>query len=221
MRESIYYFENFHNSEDLTKLIMVGHSWCDKTYEIKRQDAAFYTFEFIISGKTILNLNNEKHLVYENTGYIMPKNSNQHYYAYDEDFEKIWVCFDGAIFEAFVQNFIGINNYILNSPYMYSLMNEIIELAVLDVEYNVKHIEIIKKIMEIFLLFKPKNPRENTTADEIKLLIDKNICSVFSLDYISGEMGYCKNQIINIFKKAFSITPHMYYQNTRLEISKE
>lgn len=68
------------------------------------------------------------------------------------------------------------------------------------------------------LLVKLNQPRpQNTTAGLMADFASKECQNQISLDTLSQRFHFSKNQIINIFKKEFGVTPITYINNIRLE----
>ena len=70
-----------------------------------------------------------------------------------------------------------------------------------------------------FLANENKNAKSKLSSD-LALFIMNNISSELSLNTLSSKFGYCKNSIIQIFKKEFGVTPYEYIIQKRIELAK-
>lgn len=58
---------------------------------------------------------------------------------------------------------------------------------------------------------------ENNTANQIAVFLQKSYASPISLELLCEKFHFCKNHIINLFKKEFDQTPTAYLNQIRLE----
>lgn len=83
--------------------------------------------------------------------------------------------------------------------------------------------EILQK-EEIFceLLLALKNQfSASSIADSIRLYIIDNLSKNINLDLIAKHFFFSKNQVINIFKKKYDITPHQFILKERIKSAQE
>lgn len=62
-----------------------------------------------------------------------------------------------------------------------------------------------------------QRPEKNAVAAKIVSYATEDISRPLSLDLIAAKAGYCKNQVINLFKQETGMTPHAYITHIRLD----
>ncbi|MBQ8550319.1 MAG: helix-turn-helix transcriptional regulator [Clostridia bacterium] len=92
------------------------------------------------------------------------------------------------------------------------LMDELNSLAHSDAP----HIIQTSKFYEILSQIYKNNPRDSAVYDIADYIV-KNCEQDISLSRLSAQFHFSKNHIINLFKKAFSVTPVQYINNARFK----
>lgn len=98
-------------------------------------------------------------------------------------------------------------------PIMYHL-DEIAHGRATKCECSAKFFEILSH------LYRFSNKKAPTYANEIAEYISRNISRRITLAELAAEFNFCKNHIINIFKREYSMTPFEYINDMRIEKAK-
>jgi len=81
--------------------------------------------------------------------------------------------------------------------------------------------EVSVELMKFFVYISYRDEHQTDgLAVKIKKKIDFYIEKEFSLDKICDEMKYSKNYIIQVFEKAYSLTPYQYYMEKKFAAAK-
>lgn len=224
MNEKIYSFWHLYNPNLPFNLLMTGISYCDKGYRIERNEENIFSFEYIIDGSGVLEINDTKCFPQKNDVYILTKNSRHSYYTSESDpWVKIWVVFNGGLAEYLFGNYLPPETYHITNCNILSYMKEIINLAS---QKNKSYTELTDEVSVIILkiILQLKNHIENkplSVPEQIKLYLDLNIENTIDISDIAMQLGYSKNYIIKLFKDYYGITPYNYFRQHKIELAKQ
>jgi len=224
MNEKIFSFWHLYNPKLPFNLLMTGISYCDKNYRIERNGENILSFEYIIDGSGVLEINGTKCFPQKNDVYILTKNSRHCYYSSEDDpWVKIWVVFNGEFAEDMFRSYIPPETYHITNCNILSYMKEIIYLAS---QKNISYIQLADEVSVIVhrIILQIKNHIENkplSIPEQIKLYLDLNIENIVDISDISRLLGYSKNYIIKLFKDHYGITPYNYFRQHKIELAKQ
>ncbi|MBJ6363016.1 AraC family ligand binding domain-containing protein [Paenibacillus sp. GCM10012307] len=130
MREEIYNFWHMYDSRFPLNVMMSGISYCDKNYRIERHGEKLYSFEYIIDGSGVLEINSQTVYPQKNDVYILTPFSDHLYYSSeDHPWTKIWIVFYGDFADYLFKHYLPADTYIIKHCNILSYMNEIINLS--------------------------------------------------------------------------------------------
>ncbi|MEK8128510.1 AraC family transcriptional regulator [Paenibacillus filicis] len=224
MREEIYNFWHMCDSAFPLNVIMSGISYCDKNYRIERHGEELYSFEYIIDGNGVLEINSQTLYPQKNDVYILTPNSDHLYYSSeDHPWTKIWIVFKGDLAEYLFKRYLPADTYIIKDCNILSYMNEIINISsARDKSYSELIDEVSVMLLKIVLHV--KNHLEHkmlSAAEQIKLCLDVNIENRLDMNDVSTQLGYSKNYIIKLFRETYGITPYAYFRKHKIELAKQ
>ncbi|RXZ80925.1 AraC family transcriptional regulator [Paenibacillaceae bacterium] len=223
MREVIHNFWHMCNSKYPLNVVMSGISYCDKNYRIERHGENLFSFEYIIDGSGVLEINSQTLHPQKNDVYILTRNSDHVYYSSeDHPWTKIWIVFYGEFAEYLFSQYLPEDTYIVKNCNILSYMNEIINISSASHKsYSEVIDEVSVTLLKIFLRL--KNHLEHkvlTAAEQIKLCLDVNIENRLDLNDVCTQLGYSKNYIIKLFRETYGITPYAYFRKQKIELAK-
>jgi len=223
MREEINNFWHMCDSKLPLNVFMAGISYCDKNYRIERREENLFSFEYIIEGRGVLEINDQTVYPQKNDVYLLTRDSHHLYYSSeDHPWTKIWVVFNGELAEYLFKQYLPADTYIVKDCNILSYMNEIINISSAS---NKSYSELIDEVSVILLkiVLHLKNHLEHkvlSAAEQIKLFLDVNIENKLDMNDVCAQLGYSKNYIIQLFRETYGITPYAYYRNHKIELAK-
>lgn len=229
MNEIIYNFSQYNDGKLPLNVMIGGVSYCDHTYSISRVNADVLSFEYIIDGEGTLEINGETLHPKKGDVYLLTKNSNHRYYTTNIDSKatpwiKIWVVFFGGFAEQIFEQYIPKDLYLVEKCNISAYMHEIIALLKGGQEYHEKVDQVAIVLLKIAQKIRnhlEQSDKRDRTAYRIQQWINTNVNNMVKLDDISREFNYSKNQIINIFKFEYEVTPYQYYKQKRVDSAKQ
>ncbi|MCQ6561561.1 AraC family transcriptional regulator [Paenibacillus mendelii] len=224
MEETIYNFWHLHDPKLPVNILLAGISYCDKNYCIERHGDNLYSFEYIMDGSGVLEIESQTFYPQKNDVYILTKNSHHKYYSSEENpWVKIWVVFNGDFAEDLFHRFLPADTYMVKDCNILSYMNEIIHIAS-DKQKNYAALTDEISVILLKIILHLRNHLENkvlSVPEQIKLCLDINIENAIEMNDISLQLGYSKNYIIKLFREYYGVTPYTYFRNRKIELAKQ
>ncbi|MBO7745085.1 helix-turn-helix transcriptional regulator [Paenibacillus sp. MWE-103] len=223
MREEIYNFWHRSDSKLPLNVVMSGISYCDKNYRIERHGEDMYSFEYIIEGSGVLEINSQTLYPQKNDVYLLTANSDHLYYSSeDHPWVKIWVVFYGDFAAYLFKRYLPADTYLIKDCNILSYMNEIIHISSAG---NKSYAELIDEcsVMLLKIVLRLKNHLEHkmlSAAEQIKLCLDVNIENKLDMNDVCAQFGYSKNYLIKLFRETYGITPYAYFRKHKIELAK-
>lgn len=223
MREENRYFHNS-NLESPFALELVGISYCDGNYNIRREDKNLYVLEYIIKGTGEIIHNGKKFTACAGDVYLIHKNSTHQYYSSaDDPWEKIFINMHGELIDALVKAYSLQDKVVISGVDAYDLFKEAYSIAFSD-----KPIEDIKKeiaivVHKILQRVYETVKEESIHSDEavmLKEFLDRSIYKRVTVEDISSSIFRSKDYTIKLFKKEFGTTPYNYLLDKKMEAAR-
>jgi len=224
MNETIFNFWHLNDSKLPLNVLMSGISYCDKNYRIERHGENLYSFEYIIDGSGVLEINSQTLYPQKNDVYILTKNSDHIYYSSeDQPWIKIWIIFNGDFAESLFKQYLPENMYLIKECNILSYMNEIINLSsATHMDYPSFIDEVTVLLLKIVLRLKNHlKHKAPTISEQIKSYLDGNIENKVDLDDLCEQLGYSKNHMIKMFRETYGITPYAYFRKHKIELAEQ
>ncbi len=226
--ETIYNFSQYYDPILPVNVTIAGRSYCDSSYSISRTNSDILSFEYIIEGEGTLQINGNTLYPKKGDVYLLKKGSNHHYYTTktDNPWVKVWVVFCGDFAQSIFDQYIPKDCYLVEGCNVLTYMNELLYLLQSSDSYPDKMDQSAVILLRIAQVIKSHITDTNgtlskTPALRIQRYINSNINRSLTLDDIAHEFSYSKNQIINIFKQQFGVTPYQYYKQKRVNSAKQ
>ena len=211
------------NPERAVNILMSGHSFCDKTYDIARKDCEFMQIEYIYDGYGTLEVNGETYHPKKNDIYITPATGSYRYYSSgDNPWNKIWVTFDGPLALGMAAQHLPSDLYLVEDCDISTYMEDILNITkVYSDDYDRLCDEVTVFLLKIMIQIKNHmNNKVERLPERIRSMLDRSVEESLSLDDICAQVSYTKNHIIKVFKDFYGKTPYTYYREKKIEVAK-
>lgn len=216
-------FTAFNDACEPIRIEMVGETYCDRTFNIKRDKSDLNALEFVIDGKGTLDIDNQ-HLEPEKNDIFLLKVGSRHYYQSDsaEPWHKLWIIFNGSFADSLISCYLPKDVYLFkNCEALKKYFEEIVDISKQDIPYDIMVSKITIDLMYIFMYIRNRVMAENADLpDVIKKKLDESVESEFNLDKLCQGINYSKNYIINVFKTKYKVTPYQYFLEKKIDASK-
>ena len=162
----------------------------------------------ILMYKGTLNFNEAGHNIELSAGefYFQLKNKKQRGIQKSDSPHYYYIHFDGTFA---VDGHLPTRGY-FDTETMQPLLNELLNLPLNSTLVDKQ------KCFYAILAELLKNHKSNKTAEKIQLYLQENFRKKISINDLEKIVFLSKNQIINIFKASFGITPYKYLTELRL-----
>lgn len=203
---------------------MMGTSYCDGNYLIRRSESSIYCFEYILEGKgTVMH---GSKVFYPSGGdiYILHKGIDHVYYSdKDSPWTKIWFNIYGPLVDALMaayelQEVCHIQGLDV-SPLFYKMLKCDSKIQNQKEVFHSASLIFHDLLQSIYCYVQPGQGTD--LAGTIKDLIDRNIHNNVSLEHIA-EMAFCSPaHAIRIFKEKYHMTPYEYMMDRKAAVAKQ
>lgn len=207
-------------------LNLIGRTYPSAAYHISRRDFPYYIFEYIISGKGKLRVENEHYVPEAGDVYIIPANTDHEYFSDPDDpWDKLWFNIGGSLIQSMLSCY-GIHGVVLFKHVPQKIRHLFEEGIATLQESPVNCLKLAPMILLniiIELAEHHRNMEQNISPDaaEIRDLLLLNISNPdFSISDMEPRIHYSRSQILRIFEQSFKESPYQYLLNQRIECAK-
>lgn len=223
MIENSKAFNNLDKETLPLKIDIVGETFCDKTFKIKRECCDLNALEFIIDGKGILDIEGQ-HLTPQKNDVFFLKKGSCHSYKSDgvNPWHKLWIVFTGEFADSLINCYLPKDVYLFeNCEALKKHFEQIVEISKQDLPYDVVVNRITMLLMYIFLYIRDRVLTEKADLPTIiRKHLDESVESSFNLDRLCTDINYSKNYVITVFKNKYKITPYQYFLDRKIDAAK-
>lgn len=222
MIEDYKNFCSFVSEEDPVKILLVGETYCDRSFKIERENSDLMALEYIMEGHGILDIAGQ-HLVPEAEDVFFLKLGSKHKYFTDNNnpWHKYWIVFDGKMSRAMADLYLPKDTYLFKNCNVKKNFERIFQLSKENISYDKMVNAVTLELMQIFMFIRNRAEIDNEgIAQLIRKKLDESVENQFNLDKLCSNINYSKNYIINIFKDEYGITPYQYYLERKIETAK-
>lgn len=221
--EEIYSITQREEFKNLINFSICGITYPDKTYEIVRNNSSTACIEYVEEGIGKIKIGNTDFFAIEGDSYYLQQGYHQHYYSDSEQpWKKYFINLSGQLVASLTEGYGLKNIFHFKGLNLKKELKKIIELAK---ESNVDNTEeLICIINIIFLKMRGHILRENSvqsTASIIKDFLNTKILETFRIDELCKYINKSESRAIQIFKKAYGITPYAYLLNEKINLAKK
>lgn len=222
MIEDFKNFSSLIRDDDPVKIIMVGETYCDKSYRIKREKSDIMALEYIISGTGVLEIDGQYLMPQqEDVFFLKPESKHEYYTNNDDPWHKYWIVFEGELADMMARLYLPENIYLFKHCGVKKHFERIFMLSKEDISYDKFVNAVTLELIQIFMYIKNRDEIENESpAKTIRKKLDESVERPFNLDRLCESVNYSKNYIINIFRKKYGVTPYQYYLERKIDAAK-
>jgi len=209
------------DDEQPIKYIIVGSTKPSPHYKNKRPPTKkHYIFEYVLSGKGYIFINDAWHTLEGGCMYIVGKDDARNFYSDSENpMHKLWVTFSSDYIDMMLLGFgIGSGVYKLDvAEYFKSIYN----ISLAPVSEKEKMLIIADNLHQIILAI-ARNRRDDRIQIEkrIENELASSVYSKVTLDEIASRFFMSRANLIRVFKRYKGVTPYQYLLDKKLEIAR-
>lgn len=217
MKES--FFDVFKNNA-LINFTLVGISYCDGSYKIKRSKSDFYVIEYIIDGEGTLEIDGK--VFYPKKGdvyFVQPETNHTYYSSKENPWVKIWANFKGPLADLLIEKYHLTGKYYFENFDIYNELKNITKMCPGENGGFNAGVELEKILYKMYL----SSPEKQKVSDAKKLkgYIDKNAKKPIRISDMASFLGKSPSQITKDFKKEYNISPYDYLLERKISESKK
>ena len=202
------------------RYIIAGTTKPFPTYKNNRPPTKkHYIFEYVISGKGYIFINEEWHTLTAGNMYIIGKNDARNFYSDPNDpMDKIWCTFSSEYIDSMLVNY-GISSgvYTVNTK---EFFDNIYETAKSHIPEKEKLFIAADNIHKIIL--KTAKSLENSTSlgAQIENELTSSIYKSVDLGKLAEQFFISRVHLIRVFKQHKGVTPYQFLLNEKIKIAK-
>jgi AraC-like DNA-binding protein len=203
------------------RYIIAGMTKPYHAYKNKRPPTKkHFIFEYVISGKGYILINNAWHTLEKGCTYIVGKNDERNFYSDAKDpMRKIWVTFSSEYIESMLSNY-GISSGVYNVNTLH-YFEKIYEISKSTLSQKEKILSVASNLHDIIMtLASSLGELERSVDAHIENELISSIYTKASLEDIAARLFMSRSNLIRVFKKHRGITPYQFLLDKKLEIAK-
>lgn len=219
MNEEYYFYHQYCDESDPINILTVGQSSVGADFKVRREAPAYSCLEFVTGGSGYYETPFERSSLAAGDVFILYKGVPHTYHTLGDSWMKLWVEFDGSLFDALFNAFLPDKPACVHAPSLEDDFRCIFEWAKSGISYTALCTQATPLIVKI--LQKLHDERKNSVmsiAEKTKNLIDSNIYDDFKLTDLQRDLFYSQNHLINVFRDRYGVTPYVYYLRKRTEL---
>lgn len=227
----IFYGSIPRNQNTFFEVHMCGHTPPNQDYEMYRYDNIVYVFEYVVSGKGIIETKESRTDVAAGDFYLLKRGFTGHYRADPEDpYDKIWVNVRGELVDRLCEIY-GIDQpvTVIHCPddTISRCITEIHQIMdTCDPDYTDETMRVCSvRIMEILSIVSSgdkyrKSVKAASTAEMVKDYLEAHIYDDVSLPDLAKQHFMHESTIIRKFSQRYGMTPIKYLNTIRIDAAK-
>ncbi len=199
---------------------LAGISYCDGSYKIKRTNASFACFEYVMSGVGTIIKDTP---VYPEKGdtYFLPAGESHEYFSSSDDpWTKIWINVSGPLVTSLIDAYSLHSQSVFhcNTEKYFREIHKILTIKEYSSQEIASQIAIIfHKLIQAIAHHKDNEQSLSADAVTVKNYIDKNIYRQITIDELSKLIYKSPAHTIRIFKNAYGVTPYKYFTDNKIK----
>lgn len=204
---------------------MIGISYCDGTYMIRRNNSDICVIEYVVKGTGTILVNGEKYTASAGDVYIIELGTDHLYFSdYENPWTKIFVNAKGSIIRPLLKAY-GLEGRVVypHCPLEESF-REIVDLS----NSTMAPDQLMERSALIFHeiligIYSSQNKAVDISEEALKLrnMIDGNMDKVLSIEELANGIFRSPDYAIKLFKKEFGQTPHAYAVQRKMLFAKK
>lgn len=222
--EVIYYLDSRRADKNLI-VYLAGITYPDPTYMIDRECSDCYVFEYVLSGRGVINIDGKVYNVKKDDVYILKKGSRHTYYSdKKEPMKKIWFNTDGDIITHLLNDYCLTDTVCVegfgDSSMFFKIRSHLLECIEKQTLHGSEVDVLFHMLIGDLADFEKKKNRQKGEAEILKEYIDSHLDRNITINELSGIIYRSVSHTINIFKKSTGKTPYDYMLERKIETAK-
>lgn len=205
--------------------ICLGHSFCDSTYHVSRDNYDSFLLLYVTSGSGYLKYKDKYHHL-KKGDFLCIDCYEPHIYGTDTNWEIKWIHFDGISAGSYYQWIEKQNGHVFRPSKGQTLkilrpLEHMLDIFTMHSPYN--EIWLSKYITDMlsFLLDMPDYTlsavSENTVSERAISYMQQKFSSGLTMEELAGHVSLNLSYFIRCFKQETGMTPHSYLTSIRLQ----
>ena len=220
-------YRNRRNKNSFLNFEFAGKTLPTEDYKSNYDNERYTSFEYVISGRMIIEKDGIKHEAGPGDTYILKAGCNADYYSATNKIEKIYFSVRGELLDALM------DLYKLNDvTVIHCDTREIIENIHDFLISSVDSADVTKKLsLLLHELIMQLSSAINSVdysfdpgysiEEQFKSFCDSRRNFEYSLKTFASQFRTTEKHLISVFKKKYGITPYAYFTKKRIEYAKE
>lgn len=210
---------------------LAGITYPNPNYVVEHNSNRFnkwenYVFEYIVSGKGMIESGNARHIVREGDFVFQNKNCRLTYMADKrQPFEKMFIVLRGRLIDKLTEAYMLNDNVVIihdsDVGKEFGDMLRLLELSRVKSETYREMAILVHKLLQrvcgMDALERSPETAGLTTAGLLREYIDNNTESINSLEELAVYMNLSRSQIIRVFRTEYGLTPMKYLMTAKIE----
>ena len=205
-------------------LEMIGISYCDKTYHMKRSNPSLNVIEYIISGRGTLHTTEGTFYPSAGDSYLLRSDSPHEYYSSAEDpWVKIWVNFSGELVLPMLDAYGLKSSTLLPKLDTSTYINQIHRIAKKNIgDWETMNDQACNVFLQLCQFVKKSNPLSVSDSAipknilALKNYIDIHLNESLTQDICNSITCLSTSQTIRAFRNAYGMAPYEYMNQQRI-----
>ena len=214
------------NANSLIQIENIGITKPNPDYGLSRNNKNLFVFEYIVSGREYLKVENKDYIVEAGDTCIIEPFSKHSYYSDPKNpVEKKWINFTSKIFSNLYED-LGLKGQIVfhnfNSGNYFEELLLLASKAQYSDEISFEVFDILSSLiikLKKYITVNIEN-EPSKTAKLVKNYIDSCVFKNTNLDELSKIAMYSKKQVTREFKKYYNDTPYNYLITLKIKAAK-
>ena len=227
MYEEINYF-NYNIENGPFGICLSGISYCDGSYQIKRNKSPISVIEYVQKGTGTVIVDGKRFTASKGDVYILPAGTNHEYFSSaDDPWIKTFFNIKGPLFVDLLRNYSLDDLYVINNCNVKESFDKIYKFSCSNCDFNDEFYNKIAIMMHQLLIDIKQivaSNGQNGQNDEllnIKRYIDKNTDRIIGNDELSKKFYRSNDYIIKAFNRRFGKTPYEYQIQQKIKAAKQ
>lgn len=203
------------------KYVLIGRTLPFPTYRNSRPPTKkFYIFEYVISGKGYIFINEKWQTLKAGDMYIIGKLDERNFYSDEkEPLHKIWISFSSEYIDTMLLHY-GVSSGVYQAD-VEEFFKEIYNVTRGEASQRKKLFTVADNLHRIIMTVADSQSAEKiTNTAKIENELIASVYSKASLDEIAQKLFMSKANMIRIFKKARGVTPYQFLLDEKIKIAK-
>lgn len=220
--EKIFYINQNSTLKPVIKLYMCGITYPYKNYGFARRKSRYAVIEYIEKGTGILNIGDKTFYPSEGDSYLLQPGTTHDYHSDEENpWKKYFINFGGPLAEKMIEAYNMENISYFPGLDLKKELQDIINIARNPKEEcTSKIVGCINRMFTKMFLEINADRYVPEIAKDMKNFLNSRITSSFTIKELCDFVSKSESQTINIFKKAYGVTPYAYVLSKKISFAK-